>query len=353
MADALPLVVYASALDVHGSFAFVSAQAERWLGYPAAEWSRNPRFWFEKIHPADRLRVLREAERARRLGELRVEYRLQDRAGRWQTLRDEARLVEGRGGMPPYFIGSWTDLTPMRRCEDELAVARRESAQAREHVARLLRSATHGLRTPTRQIVSLSGLAARKAGGVEGLPALLEAIAAAGRGLDGRLEMLAGYAEAVLSPQRRVPVKADDAFAAALEDLAPVVKAAEAVVSCDPLPLVAADPRHLRQVFVRLLDNALRHGAEKPRVHVWAKPLGADWIFSVRDHGPGLSPRLLTRLFAPFEASEERGEELGERLGLTICRELVERMGGRLWAESEPGVGSTFSFSLTVPQEAR
>ena len=108
----------------------------------------------------------------------------------------------------------------------------------------------------------------------------------------------------------------------------------------------AFHPDRLMQVFEHLIRNALVHrGDAAPRVRIDAAPHDDGWQLTVRDNGPGIEPTALERIFLPFERL--KGKQLGGTgLGLTICRAIVERHGGKIWAESEPGEGAVFSFVL-------
>ncbi len=209
---------------------------------------------------------------------------------------------------------------------------------------------SHSLRTPARQLVSLADIIARQAG-ESGLTTLLDRLRESASSVERRLALLASYSESVLSPPRLSDVDAQKALRGALADEAAVIEEKRAVVTHDPLPRLRADPARLREVLARLVDNAARHGGDRPRAHVWAQRREADWVIFVRDHGLGMDRERLRWLFAPFDASETKPGGTGPSLGLAVCRELVESMGGTLWAVSEPGVGSTFSFSLPPSSE--
>jgi len=124
------------------------------------------------------------------------------------------------------------------------------------------------------------------------------------------------------------------------------LREAEAEVTYDTLPRVTGNPDRLSQLLEILLLNGVRHrGKEPPRIHVSAERQGADWVFAVRDNGPGIESAYLERVFKPFERL--RGKELpGPGLGLAIARLIAERHGGKMWAESRPGSGATFLFTL-------
>jgi signal transduction histidine kinase len=121
-----------------------------------------------------------------------------------------------------------------------------------------------------------------------------------------------------------------------------------AEVTYGELPQVFGNADRLVQVFENLLRNALRYRAERPpRIHISAEKQDNEWLFSVRDNGPGIDAAHLESIFKPFERlNVGNGESAG--MGLAICRTIVERHGGKLWVESTPGTGSTFLFTLPV-----
>jgi signal transduction histidine kinase len=123
-----------------------------------------------------------------------------------------------------------------------------------------------------------------------------------------------------------------------------------AEVTCGELPAVFGNPDRLAQVFENLLRNAVRHGRESgAQIHVRAEKQAAgdqqEWLIGVRDNGPGIDAAYLERIFKAFERLRPERPE-GPGMGLAICRAIVERHGGKIWAESTPGTGSTFFFTL-------
>jgi signal transduction histidine kinase len=102
----------------------------------------------------------------------------------------------------------------------------------------------------------------------------------------------------------------------------------------------------LAKVLHHLIRNAIEYCATSPpRVHISSKREGSEWVFSVRDNGPGIDPALQARIFGVFRRLH--GEEHpGNGLGLAFCKKAIEGHGGRMWMESAPGVGSTFYFAL-------
>jgi chemotaxis family two-component system sensor kinase Cph1 len=129
----------------------------------------------------------------------------------------------------------------------------------------------------------------------------------------------------------------------------------DAEVTYGELPRVSGSPDRLMQVFENLIRNALRHrGSASPRIHISAQRQSAargenteNWLFAVQDNGPGVETAYLEGIFKPFERLHGK-KQPGAGLGLTICREIVERHGGTIWAESQPESGLTVLFTLPV-----
>jgi light-regulated signal transduction histidine kinase (bacteriophytochrome) len=135
----------------------------------------------------------------------------------------------------------------------------------------------------------------------------------------------------------------------ALDSLQAMIRESGAVVDCDPLPTVKGDPTQLEQVFQNLLANAMKFRDQRPPVvHVGVRETGADWEISVKDNGIGISPAQVGRLFVMFQRLHDRSKYPGTGIGLATCKKIVERHGGKIWVQSEPGEGSTFFF--TIPQ---
>jgi signal transduction histidine kinase len=116
------------------------------------------------------------------------------------------------------------------------------------------------------------------------------------------------------------------------------------------LPLVDADPRRIQQVLRNLLDNAVKYSPETSVVVVRGEIGGGEAILSVSDQGVGIAPADLNRLFEKFfRVKAGLGRHVvGSGLGLPIARTIVESHGGRIWAESQVGRGSTFYFTLPL-----
>jgi light-regulated signal transduction histidine kinase (bacteriophytochrome) len=134
----------------------------------------------------------------------------------------------------------------------------------------------------------------------------------------------------------------------ALVNLRAAVQESGAIVTHDSLPQIMMDRGQLTQIFQNLIGNAIKYQKVGiPRVHVSALPQdGGQWIFSVRDNGLGIDAKEFDRIFVLFQRLHAREEFTGTGIGLSICKKVLERLGGTIWVESTVGKGSTFYFGV-------
>jgi signal transduction histidine kinase len=135
-----------------------------------------------------------------------------------------------------------------------------------------------------------------------------------------------------------------------LKRLAAALQHSNGRVTFESLPTVLADPGPLMSLFQNLIENALKYrSSQPPHVHIDAQEQRDSWLFSVRDNGIGISPSQQERIFSIFQRVEtSRG---GAGVGLAVCKTIVERHGGQIWVESQPGQGSTFFFTMPKARE--
>jgi signal transduction histidine kinase len=149
------------------------------------------------------------------------------------------------------------------------------------------------------------------------------------------------------------PIEIKDVVSEALEMLAGPIDESGADVTVEHLPVILGDPRKLRQVFLNLISNALKFAEDAPVVRVSAEVQGKTAVFAVADNGIGMDPEQAERIFQPFHRLHNEDEYPGTGIGLAVCERIVEQHGGRIWAQSTQGHGSTFRFTLPVAGKRR
>ena len=225
-----------------------------------------------------------------------------------------------------------------------------ELKRSNEELQQFAYVSSHDLQEPLRMVASYTQLLAKRYKGRMDSDAD-EFIAFAVDGcnrMQGLIQDLLAYSRAGTNGKAFCEVSAEDALRGALTNLRITIEQSGAVVSHDSLPAIETDETQLTQVFQNLVGNAIKYrSAEVPRVRVSATKNGDnEWIFSVRDNGLGIAPQYFERIFVIFQRLHGRDEFEGTGIGLAICKKVLERLGGRIWVESQPGTGSTFYFAL-------
>jgi signal transduction histidine kinase len=164
---------------------------------------------------------------------------------------------------------------------------------------------------------------------------------------------LLDYSKAGRGELRSDPVDTGVLVSEVLDLLAAPIEEAHAQVVVGELPVLRGDPGSLRQVFQNLIGNAVKFCEGDPEVRISAEQQAGAWQFSVADNGIGMDPAEARDIFEPFHRLHGDGTYAGTGIGLAVCERIVEHHGGRIWAESEPGHGSTFRFELPASNAVR
>ena len=242
------------------------------------------------------------------------------------------------------------DITDWVRQNEALQEANKALKQANQDLQQFAYSASHDLQEPLRIVAVFSELLRKRFGdqlGPTGKDYVAQTIHGARR-MESLLRDLRTYTE-VSTAEKQVEVEIDAAeiFDKTLENLAMTIQENGASVQRTALPRVRLNSVRLEQVFQNLIANAIRYRNEAPPcVSVSAVRDGGMWKFSVRDNGIGIEPQYQEQIFGIFKRLHTKSEYPGTGMGLAICQRIIERAGGRIWVESQPGHGSTFHFTL-------
>jgi PAS domain S-box-containing protein len=257
------------------------------------------------------------------------------------------------------------DVTERKQAELALAQANAELGRSNKELEQFAYVASHDLQEPLRMITSYTQLIAKRYHDkLDGNAREFMDFAVAGALRMQRLiHDLLAYSRVGTRGKPPEPVQSGDVLDAALDNLKLALEETNAQVTRDPMPAVMADPVQLTQLFQNLIGNAIKfRGQEKPHIHLCAKreslprketpgtaaakPAGEEWHFTVRDNGIGIDPQYFDKIFVIFQRLHTADQYPGTGIGLAICKKIIERHGGRVWVESQPGAGATFHFTL-------
>jgi signal transduction histidine kinase len=225
--------------------------------------------------------------------------------------------------------------------------------RANEDLRQFAYAAAHDLKEPLRNVANSLGLikhVQQKPLQTEVAGLVQESIESAQR-LIRMVDDLLAFSEVVSQPDRVTEfIDPNEATRPVLMDLNAAISESAAQVKVGPLPLLQMETAHLLQLFQNLIGNALkyRRADVTPFIEVSAVRLGAEWLFTVADNGIGFDPVYAERIFGIFKRLHGRDQYPGTGIGLALCSRIVALYGGRIWAESKPGAGAYFKF--TIPE---
>ena len=243
----------------------------------------------------------------------------------------------------------------MRAAYQELEHKTRELTRSNEELQQFAYVASHDLQEPLRMISSYTQLLGRRYGDrLDGDAQEFMAFIVDGAArMKQLIEDLLAYSRVGTRGKDFQEVDSGASLARALANLRASQESSGAVITHDAMPRVMADGAQLAQVFQNLIGNAIKfRGEGPPKIHVGAETTGTVWAFTVKDDGIGLDTQYADRIFMMFQRLHNKAEYPGTGIGLAIVKKIVERHGGRIWVESEPGKGATFGFTIARQQES-
>jgi light-regulated signal transduction histidine kinase (bacteriophytochrome) len=244
------------------------------------------------------------------------------------------------------------DITPRKEAEEAIRLTAERLRQSNQQLEQFAYVASHDLQEPLRVVVGYVQLLERRFGAAIDK----EAKEFFGYIVDGVARMqqlitdLLNYSRIGTRGRPFEAINSGKALDRALTNLQRVIEETGATVVRGDLPGIMGDESQLVQLFQNLIANGIKfHSDREPRIEVSASRNGdgEHWVFSVRDNGIGIEPQYWDQIFVIFQRLHTRQKYPGTGIGLAICKRIVDRHGGRIWVESEPGRGSTFHFTLS------
>jgi len=360
--------------DITGNRRYFDDQACYLLGIDPTTFTGDAEEVFAVLHPDDR-EIVRQAL-ARTL-ERDVPYQTEYRAawpdGSVHYIAARGKLVRDDEGRPVRLNGLIWDISERRHVEEELRKSRDDlelrvgerTAELSATVARLelvnaeLREfafvASHDLQEPLRKIQTFCDMAQKRCAPVldstskDYLDRVIHSVSRMRQLLSDLLQ----FSRVASKPEPFEKIDLVKIVREAADVFEKTVKNAGALIAIESMPTIEADESQMLRLFQNLIGNALKfRSKEIPKVKVYGKRVGRGLCeIVIEDNGIGFDQQFAELIFKPFQRLHNRNEYEGTRMGLAICRKIVERHGGSVSAESEPGKGSIFIIRLPVKQD--
>lgn len=348
-------VIVTAMLQGEERFVDVNPAFERITGYQKGEvLGKSPHILEgEETDPASIKAINQAMLQGRELQSILRNYR-KDGTPFWCELK--LAPVYDTTGELRYCVGILTDVTQREEASAEAQRIAEELRRSNEELEQFAYIASHDLQEPLRMVSSYTELLARRYHDKldqDGKDFIAYAADGARR-MQAFIQDLLRYSRVGTQGGRFQPVDLNALLPEVLDNFRYAVAERHAEIKVGPLPEVLGDPVQLSQIFQNMIGNAIKfHAAERPlRVEITATAEEGIGTFSIKDNGIGFDEADSEKIFTIFARLHSGEGYEGTGIGLAICKRIVERHGGAIWVTSQPGVGSTFSFTLPLAMES-
>jgi PAS domain S-box-containing protein len=345
--NSVPAGLYRSTPE--GEFMEANPALARMLGFAAPEDLMSTRAPMLYVDPEDRERWRTKLAEEGFVDGFEIPLYRQDGEVIWVS--HNGREIRNGEGDIAYYQGAVMDITARKQAQQQLEHYTLELERSNAELEQFAYVASHDLQEPLRMISSYTQLQGRRYKGKLDADAdefIHFAVEGANR-MQRLINDLLAYSHVGTRGAAFEPTDLNEILANARLNLAASIEDYNALITSADLPVIMADRGQLIQLMQNLIGNAIKfRGDAAPHVHVSAKLQEKAWRVSVQDNGIGISPEYHERVFEIFQRLHALDEYQGTGIGLAISRRIVERHGGEIWVESEPGEGASFYFTIPI-----
>ena len=348
--SSMPAMIYSN--RAYGNFAitFITENVAQILGYTVETLLDNPDFWMENVHPDDLPKVAENLKTAYEKGRFIHEYRFRHKNGEYRWLLNEVKVIYDSDGRPREMIGYLADVTERKKAEDALRERSLELERSNADLEQFAYVTSHDLQEPLRAVSSFAQLLDERYRDIfdENGRVFINFITDGALRMHQMINDLLEYSRIGTRGAIFGQINMKKAVNRALENLSVAISESHAVINVGQLPPAIADEGQMVQLFQNLVGNAIKFSKGKvPEINIRAENVGDELVYSVSDNGIGIDPKYFKRIFTIFQRLHTREEYPGTGIGLALCKKIIERHGGRIWIESQPGKGTTFFFTIS------
>ncbi len=341
---------------------YYSARWKSILGYNDDELQNDITVWESLTEPHDRMASLHKLEEAiaNKIDHYNVEFRMKHKKGHWVNILSRAHLIYDENGNAIRAVGTHFDLSEQKKAEEKLKEARKKAEESDRLKSAFLANMSHEIRTPMNGILGFAGLLKKKDITPEQYATYVRIIEKSGERMLNIINDLidiskieAGQMDVSLSTfDINEPIKYLYTFFKPETDKKGLSLAVETAKSDGEL-ILESDKEKVYAILTNLIKNAIKYshdGSITIGYKLTNQTDGTTVKFFVKDNGIGIPANRLEAIFDRFvqaDITDKKAFE-GAGLGLSISKAYVEMLGGKIWAESKQGTGSTFFFTLPV-----
>jgi light-regulated signal transduction histidine kinase (bacteriophytochrome) len=256
---------------------------------------------------------------------------------------------DSKGNLVRRF-GAVMDVTETKTAQIKLEATLKELERSNRELEQFAYAASHDLQEPMRMMKGFSDLLQRRFKSQVSDPKILEFLGFISEGADRMQALISDlltYSRVTTRGTEFKTVDLEKVLEKVIRNIQFSMEENHAEILNGRLPVVKADETQMGQLFQNLLSNAIKFRGEKdPQIKIGYTERESEWEVSVKDNGIGIDPQFRERIFVIFQRLHERETYPGTGIGLALCKKIIERHGGRIWVESEPGKGANFYFTI-------
>lgn len=343
-----------------GTFTHIGDGFSKLFGYDHDEVTSDLNFLIKLVHPDDLQGMLKSRNASIQDHEQiywEDEYRFKTKDDKYAYVHDRGYIIRDRQGNALRMIGATQDITHRKEYEKSLEMLNadlekysRDLAASNAELEQFAYVASHDLQEPLRMVSSFMTLLEKNYGDKiddRGKQYIHFAVDGAKRMRQIILDLLE-YSRVGRFNMQKEDVDVKKAIEEILLLYVNQINEKHATVVLENLPVIRSHHTPIRQIFQNLIGNALKytHPDASPEIRIDCQESPQEYIFKVSDNGIGIAKEYYEKIFVLFQRLYTKNEYSGTGIGLSVCKKIVEALGGKIWVESEEGRGSTFYFTL-------